>query len=198
MIWRYIRQHQQPNGVWDDGPIGELPTGDDLRLLAELAKRKRQPAGSYRWNFFHSTSNLSQASTLAAVILNTTDIAGSECDKQVTFMFLNTTQTMHCSGKNTNTILAIYNICSSGFHHNSSRLSCNDAIVNLFGNIGRSNEKFSLIGYIKGMSIMVKPEKNAVFDKRKMIFALYAMCTVKYFGNMSGSINLKEIEIESG
>ena len=102
MIWQYVRQHQQPNGVWNDGPISELPTGDDLRLLAELAKRKRQPTGSCLWNVFHSTSNLFQASTLAAVILNTTDIAGSECDKQVTFMFINTTQTMFCNGWNTN------------------------------------------------------------------------------------------------
>ena len=155
MIWQYVRQHHQPNGVWDDGPISELPTGDDLRLLAELAKRKRQPTGSCLWNVFHSTSNLFQASTLAAVILNTTDIAGSECDKQVTSMFINTTQTMHCNGRNTNTILTIHNIYYSGFHHNSSCLSCNDAIVNLFGNIDRSHEKFSLIGFIKCMSIMI-------------------------------------------
>ena len=155
MIWQYVRQHQQPNGVWDYGSISELPTGDDLRLLAELAKRKRQPTGSCLWNVFHSTSNLFQASTLAAVILNTTDIAGSECDKQVTFMFINTTQTMHCNGRNTNTILTIYDIYSSGFYHNSSCLSGNDAIVNLFGNIDRSNEQFSLTSYIKCMSIII-------------------------------------------
>ena len=41
--------------------------------------------------------------------------------------------------------------------------------------------------------------KVAVFDKKKWLFALYVVCTVKYFGNMSdGSINLKELESESG
>ena len=41
--------------------------------------------------------------------------------------------------------------------------------------------------------------KSAVFDKKKWFFGLYAVCTVKYFGSMSdGSINLKELESESG
>ena len=95
MIWQHSRQHQQPNGVWDDGPIRELPVGNDFRLLAELAERKGQSTGSSHVKiyavhvifakriksiiFFH----LCQASTLAAVILNSTDIAGTECDKQV-------------------------------------------------------------------------------------------------------------------
>ena len=106
---------------------------------------------------------------------------------------------MHSNGRNTSTILTIYNIYSSGFYHNSSCLSCNDAIVNLFGNIDRSNQKF--IGYIKCMSIMIpqmiKSEKVLCLIK-KWFFGLYAVCTVKYFGSLSdGSINLKELESES-
>ena len=45
---------------------------------------------------------------------------------------------------------------------------------------------------------MMKSEKVLCLIK-KWLFALYTVCTVKYFGNMSdGSINLKELESESG
>ena len=43
-----------------------------------------------------------------------------------------------------------------------------------------------------------KTVKRVLYLVKKWIFALYAVCTVYYFGNMSGSINLKELESESG
>ena len=43
-----------------------------------------------------------------------------------------------------------------------------------------------------------KTGKRVLYLVKKWIFALYAVCTVFYFGNMSGSINLKKLESESG